>query len=330
VSEEQGDENTLEECRDEDRYPEVEPPEHTKVPGLTERLAAAGKEYSDLPGEHITVNQVISYNMARYRKAAGITQDELAKRLNGWTPKTWSKAAVSAAERSWDGKRIRQFDADLIYGLARAFDVPITALFLPPEDDGVERRYLIDPPYLTQGMNWAGCSNMHDLLTFVLSDSVDEDDIAVHTYDNAPMRDYRARLFAAVDFHYGSEADAMFRTVGDLNDEQLVLYRLEKLRGQYDSLRGILGDLGKMHDNLVDKLVTLRGPEFEAQRKADEERRQRFQAQMAERDERVKDRYKAGESVDAIAEAIGMTPRVVQVSLVRSGLLDRSVLDEAP
>lgn len=76
-----------------------------------------------------TVNQVVARNITRWRKAAGLTQEELGQRLGGW-----SNAAVSAAERSWDGKRIREFDADTIVALAAALGVPLTAMFLPPDD----------------------------------------------------------------------------------------------------------------------------------------------------------------------------------------------------
>ena len=82
-----------------------------------------------LPVRLVTINQVVAYNMAWYRKAAGLTQEELGQRLGGWT-----KVAVSAAERSWDGKRIRKFDADDLLAIARAVGVPIPALFLPPDD----------------------------------------------------------------------------------------------------------------------------------------------------------------------------------------------------
>ena len=54
----------------------------------------------------MTVNQLAAYNMAFYRKVAGLTQEELG------APLGWSVASVSAAERSWDGKRIKKFDAD--------------------------------------------------------------------------------------------------------------------------------------------------------------------------------------------------------------------------
>jgi transcriptional regulator with XRE-family HTH domain len=79
--------------------------------------------------------------MALYREAAGLTQEQLGKRLGGWT-----KVAVSAAERSWDGKRTRKFDADEIVAIAEALDVPVIALLLPPPDAGTAVDY-----YFTAG-----------------------------------------------------------------------------------------------------------------------------------------------------------------------------------
>lgn len=81
---------------------------------------------------------LVAYNLTRWRRACGMTQERLGAELGGWT-----KGAVSAAERSWDGTRVRKFDADEIADMAAAFHVPIPALFLPPEDDGADVRYVV-------------------------------------------------------------------------------------------------------------------------------------------------------------------------------------------
>jgi hypothetical protein len=81
---------------------------------------------------------LVAYNMTRWRQACGMTQPALGEALGGWT-----KGAVSAAERSWDGKRIRKFDADEIAALAAVFDIPVPAFFMPPADDGQAARYVI-------------------------------------------------------------------------------------------------------------------------------------------------------------------------------------------
>lgn len=81
---------------------------------------------------------IAAYNMGRWRKAMGMTQEELGAELGGWT-----KTAVSAAESSWNGERVRKFDADLICELASICGVPVGAFFLPPPDDRETARYVI-------------------------------------------------------------------------------------------------------------------------------------------------------------------------------------------
>lgn len=72
------------------------------------------------------MNQAVAFNVARWRKAAGLTQQQLGERIG------WSADAVSEAERSFAGSRTRQFDADLLAGIAIALGVPVAALLLPP------------------------------------------------------------------------------------------------------------------------------------------------------------------------------------------------------
>jgi len=49
--------------------------------------------------------------------------------------------AVSAAERSWDGKRVRKFDADEIVAIATVLGVPVSAVLLPPANAGTAVDY---------------------------------------------------------------------------------------------------------------------------------------------------------------------------------------------
>ena len=85
----------------------------------------------------MTVNQLVAYNMGYFRKAAGLGQQEFGEPLG------WSVASVSAAERSWDGKRVKKFDADEIVQIATVLGVPLAALFVPPEDHGTAVRYVL-------------------------------------------------------------------------------------------------------------------------------------------------------------------------------------------
>jgi transcriptional regulator with XRE-family HTH domain len=98
----------------------------------------AGGASGGLPEREVSINQLVAYNMNYFRKVADLTQEQLGERLGGW-----SGASVSAAERSWDGKRVRKFDADEVVNIALALGVPVIALLLPPADADTAVRYLL-------------------------------------------------------------------------------------------------------------------------------------------------------------------------------------------
>jgi transcriptional regulator with XRE-family HTH domain len=104
-------------------------------------VSEAQQERGGLPVRRVTVNELVAYNMAFYRRAAGMTQEQLGERIGGW-----STASVSAAERSWDGRRVRKYDADELFAIASALRVPIPALLLPPEDHRTVVNYEIAMP----------------------------------------------------------------------------------------------------------------------------------------------------------------------------------------
>jgi transcriptional regulator with XRE-family HTH domain len=81
----------------------------------------------------LTANQLVGYNLSRIRKALGLSQEEAAGRLAPYLPgKRWSRNVYSAAERSYDGKRIRQFTGDELLAMALAFGVPVGYFLVPP------------------------------------------------------------------------------------------------------------------------------------------------------------------------------------------------------
>jgi|GEM_PF-1927267 len=80
----------------------------------------------------ITPNQIIAFNLTVARQLRGWTQEEAAVKLEPFVGARWSKATFSSAERSIDGRRIRQFTADEIVAFSRCFDVPIGFFFMPP------------------------------------------------------------------------------------------------------------------------------------------------------------------------------------------------------
>ncbi len=193
----------------------------------TDANRAPADRGADSPSRHVTINQVVAYNVARFRKAAGLTQEELGERLGGWT-----KAAVSAAERSWDGKRIRQFDADTLTAIAMALGVPLLALFLPPEDQGEG-----GPLRFHAHERGAASSSMADLMALVMPDS-DNDTPAMHAYRN--------RLVTAagtyIDPNLGEDVKRWFQ---DATDAELRAQRLERIRWQREALLAAADDLAR-------------------------------------------------------------------------------------
>ena len=81
-------------------------------------------------------NQIVAYNLRRARKLRGWTQEQAALQLQPLLGELWSKATFSAAERSVDGRRVRQFTADDLIAFGRAFKLPIAWFLLPPEGVG--------------------------------------------------------------------------------------------------------------------------------------------------------------------------------------------------
>ena len=209
-----------------------------------------GSDYTELPGLHVTMNQLVAYNLAYWRKTAGLTQEELGELIG------WSKAAISAAERAWDGKRIRQFDADLLIAIVTTLDIPLAALFLPPDDDGIERRYLF---HIKESGDY--CHNMYDLISTVMSEpSDDESDV---------MNRYRERYTTTMNFYLGEAAATdLIQYVEDLTTEELIVDRLARTREQYDALRGILSDIDKIREELTTRLHEIQRSERQKSKKS--------------------------------------------------------------
>lgn len=107
------------------------------IPSVTKTTADDGDSKGP-PVRVVTANQVVAWNLARYRKAAGLTQAELAALIG------WGDGAVSDAERSWKGGRVREFDAHALTAIAFALGIPVLALLLPPDGDGQGERWEMD------------------------------------------------------------------------------------------------------------------------------------------------------------------------------------------
>lgn len=207
------------------------------------RIVDAGSSYDSLPGRFVTINQVVAWNLAFWRKAVDLTQEELGELLG------WSKVVVSAAERSWDGARVRQFSADDLVNIAEALGLPVAALLLPPTDDGNETRYVFR---LRERGDYT--HNMYDLLRLVISEPPEPSE-----EEEEPVEAlYRDRYVAAHNFYLADMPADLVRYLEELTIEERIIEYLETLRRQYDALRELLADNDKMQDALGNKLGELR------------------------------------------------------------------------
>src|ERR1700674_5681899 len=79
-------------------------------------------------------NQVVAHNLTRARLLRGLTQDQAAEALAPYLGSRLSLASFSAIERSIAGTRVKQFTADELVALSRAFDLPLGWWFTPPAE----------------------------------------------------------------------------------------------------------------------------------------------------------------------------------------------------
>ena len=123
----------------------------------------------------ITPNQIVAYNVAEARALRGWTQDQAAEELERYLGSRWSKATFSAAERSIDGRRVRQFTADDIVAFSRCFRVPIGFFFMPPRPSETESQSL----RLRASENpWAGIG-LTELLDAIFGVPGDDDVLSI-------------------------------------------------------------------------------------------------------------------------------------------------------
>jgi len=79
-------------------------------------------------------NQVVAHNLVRARYLRGWTQEQAADRLAPFLGARLSHASFSAIERSIAGTRVKQFSADDLIALSRAFALPVGFWFTPPDE----------------------------------------------------------------------------------------------------------------------------------------------------------------------------------------------------
>lgn len=204
--------------------------------GNPERVTA----YDDLPAVTITASQLVAWNMARFRQAAGLRQEELAARIGS------TRKSVSALETSWKGGRPRQFDAGEIIALAAALGVPVAAFLLPPDDDGVTCRYALAMPGGRDDLSMAA------LATYIIAAPSEDDTDAMAYYRSRHAVALAAYLDPAVAHEIAGTFDAL--TTGEQVED-----RQRRLSYYYDALRAVLLDIDGQQDALERRREELRG-----------------------------------------------------------------------
>lgn len=177
------------------------------------------------PVREITVNQAVAWNIAWLRRAAGLTQDQLGD-LVGWTG-----SKVSEAERSFDGKRVREFNAQELAVLAVGLGVPIAALLMPPGEDGNAEGYAFRD-------GTGGLRGMPDLFRLAIPDNDD---------GTAVMLAYRKRWNARARRRLADDprwAELAARWVGNVAGRRAEV--AARLRKREESLRLAATELGDL------------------------------------------------------------------------------------
>ena len=189
-------------------------------------------------GRAWTPNQVVANNIARARMLRGWTQEQAAAEVAPYLGTKLSTASFSAIERSVDGGRIRQFDADEIFAFARGFGLPIGWFFTPP------------PPADDVGVatpdSGPGGLDPHELLDAILGtpETLEEWQQILMTW---PVMSHRARL----------HEDGTFEDLGREPDVHQRAGDLAKVRTQM-ALRELLGDVGEARF-VLERLMELLG-----------------------------------------------------------------------
>lgn len=95
-------------------------------------LAGMERRRGDRQLPTLTADGIVSYNLMRARELRGWTQQEAADRISRHLGKDWSVPVYAAAERAHRSSRVKEFSADELVALSRAFNLPFSWWLLPP------------------------------------------------------------------------------------------------------------------------------------------------------------------------------------------------------
>lgn len=193
-----------------------------------------------------TPNQIVAHNISRARVMRGWTQEEAAEACEPYLGTKLSNASWSALERSVDGNRIRQIDADELIAFARGFDLPIGWFLTPPS--ALDGRVVATPDTGPDGLDPAELfdvvigtdDNLETWEQYLLSWPAGRDRIRLQddgTIENLP----------ADDVHHRVRANAVMRS------RMLVREHF----GDIPAARQVLTGLAELLDNLDQPDTTL-------------------------------------------------------------------------
>ena len=188
----------------------------------------------------LTPNQLVGYNLFCARRERGWTQAQAAEALESHLGVRWTVAQVSAAERSVDGTRVRQFTADDIVAFAQAFDVPITYFFLPPRPASTWSK--VKPGTSDDQLN----RTMAVMIDLIFGDA-NEGAALLAKHLSEIMRDLDPALF--------SEAQERIFALARLRLLGVVSQAIGSIGGWQQSLRSLADELGKLEDDVAAALV---------------------------------------------------------------------------
>ncbi|TMQ99114.1 hypothetical protein ETD83_18640 [Actinomadura soli] len=83
-----------------------------------------------------TMNEIVAANIRRWRLVRDLPRTALAEKLTSLTGTAWTAGQVEHAETFTPPRR---FDADELLAFSQALDVPLPALFLPPDGYRISR-----------------------------------------------------------------------------------------------------------------------------------------------------------------------------------------------
>lgn len=130
------------------------------------------------PPDLLTPNQLVAYNLWRARRERRWTHEQAAEQLEPHLGVRWTKAVFSAAERSVEGTRKRNFSADEIVAFARGFRLPVAYFFMPPEFHlyGEHARVATNPAAAEDPKHPAAALRPHEMLDLALATRLDDND----------------------------------------------------------------------------------------------------------------------------------------------------------